>query len=353
MLLIGLVCGIVGQNYIKLQFMQLAVFLLVANLVLLIFILQKRDTIFLKIMAVTTFFVLGAFAMELQKIEFKRIFKAFEGQSLEFVAEVFDKRVMPQKTRQDVAETLSLYVSEHDFSLLCYSKFKTGVQVGDTVKIGNVKIKKAKALKISGNTSYQKYLYKEGFLSGLFLTKKHALTICNRPGSSIARWIWNLRTRIYTELQEKISPPAFAYLALIFLGNTQQPEITQMRETFNCWGLSHYLARSGLHIVLFILIWTFLLRFLPININLKRLFLIMLCIIYKLLSWSSIPFIRAFYAFLLIENGKIFNLQTDFLHLLSIICMAVLLFNPLQLFFLDFQLSFGLTFALSWMLRYF
>jgi competence protein ComEC len=342
--------------------------------VLVTFIIKNKFSKYLQILATITFFILGAFALGSQKSSYKYIFKKIENQNLEITATVSDKRVLPQKTWHDMAEVLSLDVAcdesvqmdstssprtdssrpvRPNFSLLCYSKFKTHAQVGDVIKLSNIKIKKSKSLSLSGNTSYQKYLYKDGFLSAVFLTKKQKLTIIERPNACLQRWLWNLKMRIYGELQEKMHSHAFTYFALIFLGNTQQLEITQMRETFNCWGLSHYLARSGLHVVLFILIWTFLLRFIPIGLNWKRFFLIMLCVIYKSLSWSSIPFIRAFYAFLLIENGKIFNFQTDFLHLLSIICTMVLLFNPLQLFFLDFQLSFGLTFALSWALRYF
>lgn len=305
--------------------------------------------------------MLGAFCLSLQIKTYSDPFVILQGQNLKLIATISDKKFLPQKNKFDMAETLSIDIESVETlniksvkcSLVCYSRYKTNFQVDDVISLNNVKIKTVENDSLSGNTSFQNYLFKEGFLASIFLTKDQDITLLERPKYSFNRWLWNLKTRIYNELAAKMDKQTFTYFALIFLGNTQQPEITQMRETFNYWGLSHYLARSGLHIVLFILIWTFLFRFIPIRLRWKQFILILICIIYKLLSWSSIPFIRAFYVFLLMEGGKLLDLQTHFLHLLSIVCILVLVSNPLQLFFLDFQLSFGLTFTLSWALRYF
>jgi len=359
--LLGLVAGIYCQTLIKAPIYFLASTLCILCAVLLIFVIKNKFSNFVKYTTFATFFVLGAFCYSLQKSAYKHTFNALYDQNMTIVARVSDKKTLPKKSRLDMAEIFYIDVekivdsktSVVDFSLICYSRFNTDVQVGDEIELSNVKIKKTHSHSLSGNKSFQDYLYKEGFLSSVFLTKNNELKIIDRPERCWQRWLWEIKIGIYNDLHDKMDEQTFTYFALIFLGNTQQAEILQMRETFNYWGLSHYLARSGLHIVFFILIWTFLFRFIPIGINWKRLLLILLCLIYKLLSWSSIPFIRAFYVFLLMEGGKLFDLQTHFLHLLSIVCLTVLIFNPMQLFFLDFQLSFGLTFALSWALRYF
>lgn len=359
--LLGLVSGIYCQSIAKTYLCVLVPLLLLLCLILIIFVIINKSSIFLKCITLFTFFILGAFCFSLQRTLYKKAFNSLCDKNLTIIARVSDKKSLPQKSRLDMAEVFYIDVEKLpdsdnpniNFSLICYSRRTTDVQVGDFIQLKNIKIKKAKNQSLSGNKSYQDFLCKEGLLSSVFLTKNHELKIIERPAQSIQRWLWRLKTKIYDELYSKMDEETFTYFALIFLGNTQQTEILQIRETFNYWGLSHYLARSGLHIVFFILIWTFLFRFIPIGLNWKRILLILISIIYKLLSWSSIPFIRAFYVFLFMESGKMFNLQTHFLHLLSVVCLLVLVFNPMQLFFLDFQLSFGLTFALSWALRYF
>lgn len=355
--LLSLVVGIYFQSVANLSIYPILAALSASCLGLTIFMLMSKHSAISNVFAATTFFTLGMFCLLFQTKTYTDTFAQIQDQNLKLIGKIIDKRVLPQKSKLDIAEILCVDVetkkSHKTFSLICYSRYKTKFQVDDKIRLDNIKIKKVKNESLSENTSFQKYLIKEGFLTSIFLTKDQKLELIERPKYSFWRWLWNLKTQTYKDLASKMDKQTFTYFALIFLGNTQQLEITQMRETFNYWGLSHYLARSGLHIVLFILIWTFLFRFIPIRLRWKRSILILICIIYKLLSWSSIPFIRAFYVFLLMEGGKLLDLQTHFLHLLSIVCLLVLIFNPLQLFFLDFQLSFGLTFTLSWALRYF
>ena len=120
------------------------------------------------------------------------------------------------------------------------------------------------------------------------------------------------------------------------------------KEIFKWWGLSHYLARSGLHLVIIASIWFILLSIFKVPYLLKNLISAVFIISYHLLTWPSIPFIRSIIVFILYKLCIFFDLQINSLHLLNLTCFIILLFNPFQLFFLDFQLSFGLTYALIW-----
>jgi ComEC/Rec2-related protein len=236
---------------------------------------------------------------------------------------------------------------------LCYFKTRVPFHVGDIISINNVIIKPTPTSSATGNPSYADYMIKEHIIGSLFLINKKPITLINHPSWSIKRRLWQLRTATYRSLKHKLTSLTSTYFGLIFLGNKQQPAIDQLRLTFNYWGLAHYLARAGLHIVFFIFIWTFFLRFVPINISFKKIFLILICIAYDLLSWSSLPFVRAYYSFLLTRLGELWGFQTNFLHLLTLMCLIFLLFNPMQLFFLDFQLTFGLTFTLVFLSQLF
>ena len=117
--------------------------------------------------------------------------------------------------------------------------------------------------------------------------------------------------------------------------------------SFRQWGISHYLARSGLHLTIFTFIWLMLFRLFPFSFFFKQLFMLLLCSIYLVFSWSSISFLRAFYSFFLYTICNICKIPIHFLHILTLVTLYVAICNPIQIFFLDFQLSFALTFALA------
>lgn len=215
--------------------------------------------------------------------------------------------------------------------------------IGDKVMIPKI------YLRSSTHDSYKRYLMKEQ-LAGHIITKQPVMLL-ERPQSSLQSWLTHQRNIITEKLQKKLSPTTFTLFSSIFWGKKElnAQEMDPIKEKFKIWGILHYLARSGLHVVLFIILWNWLLSFAPIPFLLKQLLLALFVVVYHLLSWPSISFIRSLILFLLYKICLIFNLQINTLHLLGLTTIIVLLFNPFQLFFLDFQLSFGLTFALAWL----
>lgn len=179
---------------------------------------------------------------------------------------------------------------------------------------------------------------------------KPQVTILAHPRWNLNRSIVQLRNKIFTTLQQSINKETFALFSSIFLGNRNavKQHMDHEKEPFKYWGTSHYLARSGLHLVIFGIIWHFILGFLPLLFFWKQLFLICLISSYSLLSWSSVSFNRALIMFFIAKFCLLTRNRLHYVHLITLATCIVLIFNPLQLFYLDFQLSFGLTFALAW-----
>ena len=232
-----------------------------------------------------------------------------------------------------------------NFKIVYYSKNKNFLQIGDIVKIKNVKpqIPKQKGKTPNRPPSFFEYLIRENIQATLFPSKAMKIQIIQRPTISITRAIWNKRNTIFQNLQHKLPPRAFCFFSSIFLGNKNVPLITEIKEEFNRWGVSHYLARSGLHISSIISIWKILLNNIPINFIFKSTFLILVILLYTILSWGSLSFYRSLLIFLLLEIGLILKKQTSPLHIFLLITFLTLCHNPILLFFLDFQLSFGIT----------
>lgn len=229
------------------------------------------------------------------------------------------------------------------FAFFIFTKSKPDFNVGDTITCKDLVIKK------SNNKGFKSYLYKQGIIGTAFKFQCTPETVNTK--FSINGWLDFHKERIFNGLKKKMSFQAFAFFSSLFMGDKSRVKkaIEKHKIPFQTWGISHHLARSGLHLVLFILAWHFLISLLPLHFTLKTLCMTLLCCVYYLLTPSSISFIRAFLLFLLYKFCNLFDLQVDAVHLICLVCCLILLCNPFQLFFLDFQLSFFLTFCLAWL----
>lgn len=215
--------------------------------------------------------------------------------------------------------------------------------VGDIVEIDNITFKK------TSRGSFATYLLKEKIAATLFI-ETLSYTLIKRPAFSAKRTISLFKNKVLYQLKKKINSETFQLFSSIFLGNRTavKKQMDTTKEPFKIWGTSHYLARSGLHLVIFVIIWHFILGLLPLSYLLKQLFLLLLIFTYALLSWSSVSFERALLMVIIYKLCTISGSACHYVHLIIFVTALVLCNNPYQLFFLDFQLSFGLTFALAW-----
>lgn len=354
--LISFILGIFWQQ--KFEFCHFVLSISIVILTISLFLFSK-ETYFIqksKILICFIFFFSGSFLFQEQKNNHFCLLNKIINHKIDVIAQIENK----EKIESKIKEILNLKIEQikkennndyknTNFNILCYSRATTNTQVGDKVTIKNIKLSNPqKVVNLANNTNYLDYLIKENILSTFFISKP-IIQVLYTPSFSVKRFAYNIKNKIYKNIKNKINIKTFSFFSSIFLGNKNVIQFSFLKNIFNYWGISHYLARSGLHILLFILIWNFFLGLLPINIKLKKLILITLSCTYLIFSWTSISFIRAFYVFILYEIGKILNQQTNFLHLLTLICLYILLFNPIQLFFLDFQLSFALTFSLAWL----
>ena len=217
---------------------------------------------------------------------------------------------------------------------------------GDTLYLKNIRIKTSKP-------DFEKYLLKESSLGTLFLPNflpNKDYECLYTASYSFASMCAHLKQRVTTSLNYKLNTLTNTFFCTIFLGSKPHNSLylQSVKELFSYWGIIHYLARSGLHVALIVMIWTLLLRWLPLPYLFKQLLLISLIVLYNILTWSSISFVRAFVTFLLYKFCIFHNRPSHAVHILTLTTLGVLTINPVQLFFLDFQLSFALTFALAW-----
>lgn len=224
-----------------------------------------------------------------------------------------------------------------------YARYEKNILVGDTIELRNI------TLRSTAGTSFDNYLIKNDIIATAFINHLD-YSLVSRPYWSITRTIWTARDELSRRLRSKLSYQTSSLFLLTFLGTNlgNKKQAQKTKDLFKIWGILHFLARSGLHLVIFIVMWEFLLKFIPLPFMIKQIILIIISSLYCILSWPSLPFIRALSTFLLYKVGPWTNSRGSSLYLLALVACVILLLNPVQLLFLDFQLSFGLTFVLAW-----
>ncbi len=191
---------------------------------------------------------------------------------------------------------------------------------------------------------YGRYLHRLGITYTTHALHEN-ITLLYRPKVSLARLISHISKRLYQAMQSALPEKTSALLSTMFLG--VRADDTSVQNQFLYGGVSHLLARSGLHVALCLLLWQLLLSLMPLPLAAEKLLLVLFALLYGLLTNVSISFMRALYFFVLYTAGIILGRSVQALHLLLFICLCMLLWNPYHLFFLDFELSFALTGAFA------
>jgi predicted membrane metal-binding protein len=235
-----------------------------------------------------------------------------------------------------------LEVNHGHENILLYSTKLHNLRVADTIQIYDVQFKK---------TAHQEFLYyllKEHVIDSSVLNE-NAIDIIKRPPFSLSRLTHEYRNSLLHRFRKSMDKETFLAFASIFLGDpfAKKKEET-LKSKLKIWGLFHYIARAGLHLVIFVSIWMFLLSLLPVSWTIRQLLMLFLCILYSIFTWPSVPFNRAFFTLLLVRTSGLFRIKTYAAPSLLAVACITLITNPIVLFALDFQLSFGVTFGLAW-----
>ena len=222
-----------------------------------------------------------------------------------------------------------------------YIKKKLSLKPDDVISFKDLLIKKQK------NKRFGWYLCKENLIGCGYIQKLFYKRI-TRPKWSLKRYCAAKRASIATSVAHTLSKRAYTLFATLFLGKKEPTYCYyELRRSCTHWGIVHYLARSGLHVVVLIGIWLLLLRLLGFAFVTNQLLIILLLGSYYFLSWPSISFVRAVLVFLLYQLCILLGRPYAMLHLLALTTIIILIVNPLQLFSIGFQLSFGLTCTLG------
>ncbi len=242
------------------------------------------------------------------------------------------------------AITLRAKISPHQTGLIkIYTHNIDELKIYDQIKLKETCFKKH-----DGEASL--YTLKESLTATKFTKEIKYTKQPNKKNiwKKLKKKLFLYKDHLSKRIKAKTSKLSWTMFTMIFLGKkTLNTCFNKVKNSFQNWGISHYLARSGLHVLLILIIWTFLLNCLPINYKLKQMFLGIVILTYNILTWSSLSFERSVITFLLYKICVAKDLPLNTINTLSITGLLVLINNPFHVYFLDFQLTFALTLALA------
>jgi predicted membrane metal-binding protein len=213
-------------------------------------------------------------------------------------------------------------------TIFIYTQRNDTIRVGDTITLPLITIKKPI------NKKFTHYLLKEGIYAVAFAPTRTDIN-SYRPLWSLWRYIAEKRAALFTQLRTKLKAPTFALYSALFLGNRSfnKKETEPLNTRFKRWGIAHIYARSGMHLGLIVLVWFAFMRSVPLPYYAKHSIVVLMSLLYTLLSWSSISFIRSLILFLLYQACRIIKESYSIFYLTALVCTITLLVNPLRIFF--------------------
>lgn len=202
---------------------------------------------------------------------------------------------------------------------------------------------------------YSKYMKSLGVYGQLRVSEKEILktSIGTQTLMGIAQ---NFRTEIVEKLQKtKLKKDERAIIQALVLGEKKDIDKNLYSE-YAAAGAVHILAVSGLHVGILYVILAFLfkpLSRLKYGIIFHSLLIVLLLWGFALLSGLSPSVTRAVTMFSFFAFAKLFNRETNSINTLFLSFLALLIFNPLWLFQVGFQLSYLAVFFIVWLLPIF
>lgn len=248
---------------------------------------------------------------------------------------------------------------EYDNMTKCFDDEKTIVtlKANDKLKIyDNYKIKGRLAIPFkAGNPSQFDYgNYLRNFNTYAVFYGKEYEKIDGKISDlqKLLQRINDYREKIISVHSEYLSSPNLEILGGIVFGDDAVSPPDNIKKSFINSGLLHILAASGMNVAFIFSFFFFFLSLLKVNYKANILFCMLTVGIYSLMTGLGASVIRATFMLLFVLVGKLIDRDAHSVSLLSFVAFLMLLYNPMFINDVGFQLSFVVTFGLLVMTPY-
>lgn len=165
------------------------------------------------------------------------------------------------------------------------------------------------------------------------------------PSNALLGWIYRFRADTGLRIDRVMDADAAAVTRGILLGDRARIS-DELNDDFKRSGLAHILAVSGLHVVLLAGCVLALARAVRMGARSQRLFVVSIVVAYSVLTGSPASVLRAMLMALVATAAWMLGRRQEIGALMAVTALGLLGYNPLYLFDIGFQLSFGAVVSL-------
>ena len=174
----------------------------------------------------------------------------------------------------------------------------------------------------------------------------------NTMAEKVLRAINDYREKIIGLHSVNLKTPNLEILGGIVFGDDAVSPPENIKQSFINSGLLHILAASGMNVAFIFSFFFFLLSIFKINFKVNISFCILMVIVYSLMTGLGASVIRAAFMLIFVLIGKLIDRDANSISLLSFVALLMLMYNPMYINDVGFQLSFIVTFGLLVMTPY-
>lgn len=257
-----------------------------------------------------------------------------------------------EKTEYDtskkyILKTISFGRKNAKMILYC----KKELDYGDIVNLRG-KISCFKGVRIPYGLN-RKVFYDRIGISGFIKNPVEIEVLDKRKGSWFyQKIVYNFKEKIDSFLNKHFNKTHSAVLSGLILGEKEKID-SEIIDNFRKTGLAHILAISGLHTGFVFLILLILAQLLRLRHNYNYFLIISGLIFYAILTGLKPSVVRASLFLLLFIGAKILQRRQDSLNTLGAAAFLILIFDPVCLFSVSFQLSFAAVLGIIIFARFF
>ncbi|MBI1819911.1 MAG: DNA internalization-related competence protein ComEC/Rec2, partial [Nitrospirae bacterium] len=238
---------------------------------------------------------------------------------------------------------------------------ETALAYGDQIKVP-LTLREPHGFKNINSFDYGEYLARHGFRATASLTRSDNLLVTGKTGGiPVFRTIYQWREEIREKAVRTLKGDGLAVFLAMVIGESGYLN-NPLRDVFMASGTTHILSISGSHLALVALLVFSAVRFFllrlpePALLRLGKTILpsrlalwlsIPPVLLYGLLAGNQVATNRSIIMIVTFLIGNLLNREQNLFNPLGLSALAILLFDPLQVFDLSFQLSFGSVLSIA------
>jgi len=196
--------------------------------------------------------------------------------------------------------------------------------------------------------NYRLHLKSIGIEKMFYSKKKDYLLILGDGNyNSVKKIIFDLKKNLEGFILENMKEREAKILICMILGSREYLD-KEIKDVFAKTGTVHILAISGLHVGIIAFMLSLLLKALNIKFTPRCIIVVILIILYSILTGLRSSIVRSSIMVGLYMWGRMLDREVDIYNCLSVAAIAILIFNPYQIFNIGFQLSFISVFSICY-----